>query len=486
MNGTDYTRKSIAFSTTGNYTVVYTYTDSNNYTLDADGNITIYEKSYTKTVSISVAVIEPDAKNATFKMGSSNAATEKITIDNATYISATGVTADNSTWTYITIDGQKIYYPIVAAKLTSTKGSSTYAYFPVFENVITITDYADNGTGSAFTYNSSTTTLPSKLTAVKGIYKAASDVPYWYNLTNSNLTQSGASKIFKWASSSDAPSDPTTYNNVLCYKSPQISADRVAYITLVQYSYTDATNTTYYYYVGYTLEAFTKQTTCVTPDTLVTLADGTQKRIDQVNYNDQLLVWNFYTGEYDVAPASILMNHGASTVNVTTLNFSDGTSIHTINGHGFFDVATNQFVLIDEFNAADYIGHSFVKQNGNEYTTVELIGYTVSEQYTEVWSVLTAEHYNCMLEGMWTLTAAEVDNSPAWLMPYEIGEDMKYDESSMQADIERYGLYTYEDFAEYCTYEQFVAFGFENLKVSVGKGAITWDEILYLISIHIG
>ena len=224
---------------------------------------------------------------------------------------------------------------------------------------------------------------------------------------------------------------------------------------------------------------------CVTPDTLVTLADGTQKRIDQVTYADKILVWNFYTGKYDFASASILMNHGASTVNVTTLNFADGTSINTINGHGFFDVATNEFVLIDEFNAADYIGHEFVKQDGDGYSTVELVSYSVEEQYTEVWSILTAEHYNCMLEGMWTVTAAEVENSPEWLMPYEIGEDMKYDESSMQADIAEYGLYTYDDFAEYMTYEQFKALGLGNFKVSVGKGYITWEEILYLISIHI-
>ncbi len=488
MNGADYTEKSITFNTAGKYEIVYTYTDSNNYALDENGNITTYSATYTKSVKIVVSVIEASAKNAEFTMGSSNAATEKITIDNTTYISATGVTADNSTWTYITIDGQKIYYPIVAAKLTATKGSSTYAYFPVFENVITITDYANNGTGDEFVYNSSTTTashtaLP---TAVKGIYKAASDVPYWYNLTNSNLTQSGASKIFKWASSSDTSSDPEPYNNVLCYKSPQISADRVAYVTLVQYSYTDATNTTYYYYVGYTLEAFTKQTTCVTPDTLVTLADGTQKRIDEVTYSDELLVWNFYTGEYDAVPSSIIMNHGYDNYTVVTLKFSDGTEINTINGHGFFSTEENKYVILSDNNAADYIGSEFLKADGDNYSTVTLVDYSVKTEYTESWSVLTAGHYNCILEGLWTVTPAEVEGSPDYLMPFEVGEDMKYDEAKMQADIETYGLYTYYDFADYMAEEQFTALSLATWKVAVGKGYITWDDILYLVSIHIG
>ncbi len=235
-----------------------------------------------------------------------------------------------------------------------------------------------------------------------------------------------------------------------------------------------------------TIKASSSSSVCVTPDTLVTLADGTQKRIDELTYNDELLVWNFYTGTYDAVSALIVMNHGYETVTVTTLNFADGTSINIINGHGFFDVDLNKFVIINESNANDYIGHFFVKENGDGYTTTELVSYSVTEQYTDVWSILTAVHYNAVLNGMWTLTAAEVDNSPEWLMPYEIGEDMKYDSEKMQSDINAYGLYTYEDFAEYCTYEQFVAFGFANFKVSVAKGYITWDEILFLLELHLG
>lgn len=309
-------------------------------------------------------------------------------------------------------------------------------------------------------------------------------MPYWYNLTNSNLTQSGASKIFKWASSSDAPSDPTTYNKVLCYKSPQVSADRAAYITLVQYSYTDSTNTTYYYYVGYTLEAFTKQNTCVTPDSLVTLADGTQKRIDSISADELLLVWDFYKGEYATVPSSILVNHGRGIYTVASMHFSDGTIVKTINGHGFFHEAGNEFVILNENNATDYIGDSFLKQDGDGFTSVTLVDVTIEEKEEESWGILTAVHYNCFLEGMLTMTDAEVPGTPDYLMPFEIGEGMKYDEAKMQADIEKYGLYTYEEFADLCTYEQFVGFGFDKFKVSVGKGYITMEEIEFMLDLY--
>ena len=62
---------------------------------------------------------------------------------------------------------------------------------------------------------------------------------------------------------------------------------------------------------------------------------------------------------------------------------------------------------------------------------------------------------------------------------------MKYDEEKMQADIEKYGLYTYEEFAEYVTYEQFIAFNGPYLKVLVGRGIVTFDEILNLINTYV-
>lgn len=233
-----------------------------------------------------------------------------------------------------------------------------------------------------------------------------------------------------------------------------------------------------------TISASSESSTCVTPDTLVTLADGTQKRIDEVQPTDMLLVWNFYEGKYDVAPASILMNHGYDTVEVLTLVFADGTTIGTINGHGFFDEALNAFVIINTENVADFVGHSFVKVDGDSYTTTELVGYRVETRYTEVWSILTAVHYNAIIEGMWSVTEAEVPNSPTYLMPFVVGEGMKYDSELMQADIEKYGLYTYEDFAMYCTKEQFEALGLDIFKVAVGKGYITREQIIFLLETH--
>ena len=55
---------------------------------------------------------------------------------------------------------------------------------------------------------------------------------------------------------------------------------------------------------------------------------------------------------------------------------------------------------------------------------------------------------------------------------------MKYDEEARNADIEKCGLYTYDEFKDFMSYEEFVALGFENFKVSVAKGLVAKGDKL--------
>ena len=249
------------------------------------------------------------------------------------------------------------------------------------------------------------------------------------------------------------------------------------------------TDGTYTFSMPYNTVTYTASSSgggCFTPDTLITLADGSQKRVDELDGTEMLLVWDFYNGTYTITPIGAIVSHGYDNVNTLTLNFANGSTINTIYGHGFFDVSENKFVIIDETNVDNYVGHEFIAydSNGNNVITV-LEGYSVETTYTEIVTIVSAIHLNCVLEGMLTLSPTDFENSPAYLMPFEVGEDMKYDEEKMKADIEKYGQYTYEDFAEYCTYEQFIGFNFADWKVAVGKGFITFEEIVYLINSYV-
>jgi len=483
MNGTDYTGKSIPFSNSGEYIVTYTYTDPNNYTINENGDIATYTKTYTKNLNISISVAKPNAKNAEFTFGLSKQATEKITIGNNTYISAKGVTQDNSPWNYITVKETKIYYPIVEATIKKSLWGEVQAYFPIFKGVVTITDYKDNGTGAEVIYDSSTTTNPSGLTVVKGKYGSISD-GIWPTLNDSNLEQSGPENTFKYYASSTADSTPTTYSSALCYASPGglKTTGRPESYTIAQYKYIDATNTPYYYYVGYHManQETGSGSGCLTDGTLITLADGSQKKIEELTYEDELLAWNFIEGEYTTVPACLIINDGDKEYTVITLTFDDGTELRLVDVHGLFDADLNKFVYIGPENAESYLGHDFVKtnidKNGNAVnSTVKLVDYKVTNEYSGCYTIQTAMYVNCIANNMLTQTPPLTEG---YFDYFEMGDFMKYDEAKMQEDIEKYGLYTYEDFADYLTYDAFMAFNGPYLKVAVGKGYFTFDYLI--------
>ncbi len=222
---------------------------------------------------------------------------------------------------------------------------------------------------------------------------------------------------------------------------------------------------------------------CVTPDTLVTLADGTQKRIDQVTSSDYLMVWNFFEGKYEAVPAAIIFNHGYGYNTQIRLTFEDGTVVKVLNTHQFFNVEENAFADITAETVASYVGKHFVQRNGNSYRNVKLVSYEITEEYVEAYGIISALHYNIFVENMLSADIMPADRPLFYYFAY--GNDMKFDQAQMQADIEKYGLYTYEDFADYLTYEQFVAFNVQYMKISVGRGDYTYQGILDLIEYYL-
>ena len=130
---------------------------------------------------------------------------------------------------------------------------------------------------------------------------------------------------------------------------------------------------------------------CVTPDTLITLADGAQKRVDELTFGDKILAWDFFTGSYVEKDISLLVNHGEGLYRVANLKFSDGTTLRIIADHGVFDYDLNKFVYITIDNMQEYVGHRFVQYaTDGSYNIVTLTEAYESEEYTSAWSVSSA------------------------------------------------------------------------------------------------
>ena len=167
-------------------------------------------------------------------------------------------------------------------------------------------------------------------------------------------------------------------------------------------------------------------------------------------------------------------------VDVVKLIFSDGTQVEIIYEHGFWDYNLNKYVYLDE-NASEYIGHYFAKQSGEMLERVQLVDVTIEERVTVIYSPVTEKHLCYFVNDMLSMPGGvgglfnifEVDS-----------ETMTYDYEAMAEDIEKYGLFTYEEVNAIAplSREMFELCGGAYLKISIAKGNMTVDDLIYMIN----
>jgi len=221
---------------------------------------------------------------------------------------------------------------------------------------------------------------------------------------------------------------------------------------------------------------------CFTADTLIILSDGTQKRIDELTFGDKILAWDFFTGTYVAKDISLLVYHGEALNRIANMVMADGTILRIVGEHGVFDYDLNKFVYITPDNVEEYVGHRFVQYNADgSYNIVELVEGYATEEYCGFYSISSSGTSNAFASGL--LTVAPPDDFYNWI---EMDGKLMYDVEQFQKDVETYGLYTYEDFKDYVTYEQFVDWNGAYLKIAVEKGYFTFDYILELIELYKG
>ena len=244
-----------------------------------------------------------------------------------------------------------------------------------------------------------------------------------------------------------------------------------------QYSYSDLS--------GSGKLTLLKDESCLVEGTLITMADGTQKLVEDLVVGDMVMIFNHVTGKYEAMPI-IFNTHAdeneAQDYDVLYLQFADGREVKIVQSHGFFDMTLMKYVYIDYDNYQDYIGHEFYALNsdGTAGESVELINAFIKNEKVRIFCPVTYFHMNSFANGF--LNTPNIPGDITGLVNYfDYDPDLKYNEEKMQADIEKYGLYTYADFSDYISEEAYNSSPSVFLKVAVGKGMITYEQILDVI-----
>lgn len=302
------------------------------------------------------------------------------------------------------------------------------------------------------------------------------------------VVNNGGNKLYFTISSTNGYVSTNTASRsvTLTYEFTDPNGKTLTFSKTWQFNYADYKNGTQYSYSDF-VNGTLKEAgsgTCVSEGTLITLANGTKVPVEQLKGDELLLVWNHTTGRMDYAKIAYIVNHDEVRTEheVMRMNFNDGTYINIIGEHVFYDATLNKYVAIDSNNYTDYIGHKLLKNNdNNNLVEIEFTSATINLELTRTFEVVTDKHLINFTNDILS-TSAFLD---PLLNVFDINpETYAYDIDQMMKDIEEYGLYAYEDFEGLIDEKAFELYNAAYLKVAVGKGYITWDDIIELINIY--
>lgn len=133
------------------------------------------------------------------------------------------------------------------------------------------------------------------------------------------------------------------------------------------------------------------------------LADRTEKAVEDIEYSDELLVWDFDNGCFSSAkPLWIKKVQGSKEYNL--VKFDNGVELKTVANHRIFNVDSQKFTYT--MNEEDTpIGTTTFMSDG---TTSKLIERKVVKEEVNYYNIITDYHMNLFANGI--LTSLRLNN----------------------------------------------------------------------------
>ena len=128
---------------------------------------------------------------------------------------------------------------------------------------------------------------------------------------------------------------------------------------------------------------------CYIEGTPITLSDGSYKNVEDITYDDRLLVWDFDNGQFSSAKP-LWLQKAKQALEYNHLVFSDGSELNTINQHRIFNKEAGKFTypMTDDTP----IGTTTLNDKGE---FVILISKEVIQTEVTYYNIITDYHINC-------------------------------------------------------------------------------------------
>lgn len=143
---------------------------------------------------------------------------------------------------------------------------------------------------------------------------------------------------------------------------------------------------------------------CFVEGTLITMANGTQKKVEDINYGDEVLCYDFNEGKQTTSPIEFVMKKMQSNF-YYKVTLSDGTILKLVGANGkshrLYNVTKQSFIYPQDFEENDYT----LKENGTLVTisSIKKIFETVN-----FYNISSKDHINVYAENV--LTSNRLNN----------------------------------------------------------------------------
>lgn len=216
---------------------------------------------------------------------------------------------------------------------------------------------------------------------------------------------------------------------------------------------------------------------CLVEGTPILLADGTVKNIEDVNYDDLLLVYDHENGGFTYE-YPIWIEKGKKANNYQKITFSDGSVLKTFGTHGIFSADLNRYVNVlnrDEFHVGSNV-YRFDSTGDRKVVRVTNIEDVDEDIY--YYYIASTRYYNVFADGFLTNNGLEFTS-----FLYSFDDDLRWGEERDNFLAQK-DLFNYDDWKNVFPEYLFKGLRMEEAKYIYNHGLLDIPTVISKLDIR--
>ena len=216
---------------------------------------------------------------------------------------------------------------------------------------------------------------------------------------------------------------------------------------------------------------------CISADTMITMADGTQRRADRIKIGDLILTHSFETGK-DIPGRVFYYEMVEMDAFAVDIKMSNGAMLKIAVSQSFFSTDDMKFIAVNKDNYRSILGRHLVFRNPEDgkYLSAEVVAVEGRETRGVFGDIFVEHTLNFFADNFLNVFTPYGDCTY-----FSVDRNLRYDQAEMEDAIKNIGFAKPEDMKDYFGEKLFDLFDGKYFNIGIRKGIFTFDEIVSAI-----